>query len=375
MGRTTKLLLMIDEAGIGGGQMHVLLLARHLKQSEFDVTIATEANGYLVDEARRAGIRTMPIAISNAVRFGAARSVARALRADTFDILHTHGGTAGFWGRSVSLALGLPRVRLHTYHGLHYLHDRSSAARRYAFVDRRLLSSTARVVCVCEADRKKAIAARIATEEKAVVIYNGIEAERFNSQGQRAAVRSRFGAGADTFVFLCVGRLHKQKGHAYLIRAFAQAAKNNPHIRLWLAGDGDLRDELHRLAHETGTADQISFLGAGEHVPDLLAAADAFVLASLWEGQPLALLEAMAAAKPVIATAVDGVPEIVKDGESGLLVQPRDVPGLARALMLMVSDDPLRRRLEQGGHTRLTTEFTAQTMAHRTAQLYRSIIS
>jgi len=153
--RKIRVLEMIDDASIGGGQTHVFLLAKYLDKNHFDVTIATEPNGFLVDQAKIIRIPTVSIEISNKIRLRTLLEMKRLLSQSQFDILHTHGGTAGFWGRISSVLNGSPRVRIHTYHGFHYLNRGTQASQTFRLIDRFALPFTTRVVCVCKSDLEK----------------------------------------------------------------------------------------------------------------------------------------------------------------------------------------------------------------------------
>lgn len=373
--RKIRVLQMIDEASVGGGQMHVLLLSKYLDKTEFDVTIATEPHGYLVDEANKNGIPILPITISNSFRLKTLVGMKRLLRQTDFDILHTHGGTAGFWGRAVATLNRSPRVRIHTYHGLHYLSDAHEGQKTFQLAERLALPFTTKVICVCKSDLQKGMAAKIVTEKKGVVIHNGIEIERFSHQRSRDKVRQTFHVRENEIVFGTVGRLHEQKAQDILLRAFKRVADQHPTVRLWIVGDGELRGTLERLAQELGIGEKVNWLGGRTDIPELLSAMDIFVLSSKWEGQPIALLEAMASAKPVIGTNVDGIPEIVENGKSGLLVEPGQVSPLAFAMEQLILHQQLRDEFATRGKDRISEEFTARRMAERVAHLYHSSLN
>jgi glycosyltransferase involved in cell wall biosynthesis len=379
-----RVLLTIDEASLGGGQMHVLLLAKYLCEANFDVEIATEASGWLVDEARNLGLIVHQIAISNKFRWQSFRHIHQLLSNGQFDVLHTHGGTAGFWIRMVAAGLKRRPVIVHTYHGLHYLNvlEGSGQAipqtiKRAIFkrIDRSLLRYTDRIICVCKSDYEKAISAGVAAIDRTSIVYNGIEIDKFSSPLDRAIARQIFNLDPTEFVFGNVGRLHEQKGHKFLLQALA---KMNAHARLMIVGDGRLRDELMSLVEQLEISDRVSFLGARADIHEFLSAIDIFIMPSLWEGQPIALLEALAIGKPCIASDVDGIPEIIVDGANGYLVSPKDVAGLATVMDLAIlqgrgsaNEDP--ELLWKSSHhkiSELDPKFLAKNMAINIANIY-----
>jgi glycosyltransferase involved in cell wall biosynthesis len=371
-----RVLLAIDEASLGGGQMHVLLLAKYLHKANFEVEIATEASGWLVTEAQKLNLRVHQIEISNKVTWQSFLQIHQLLKQTQFDVLHTHGGTAGFWIRLVAAVLKKRPVIIHTYHGLHYLNLLEKAGqavqqkiKRVSFksIDRLLLSYTDRIICVCKSDYDKAIAAGVAKIDRTSIVYNGIEVDKFSRPIDRVVARKIFNLDPTEFVFGNVGRLHEQKGHKFLLQAFA---KIDVQARLVIIGDGRLRDELTILANQLEISDRVSFLGARADIREFLSAIDIFVMPSLWEGQPIALLEALAIGIPSIASAVDGIPEIIVDGANGYLVNPKDVAGLAAAMDLAIEDPDLLWKFSNQKMNILDPKFLAKNMAMEVADIY-----
>jgi glycosyltransferase involved in cell wall biosynthesis len=379
-----RILLTIDDASLGGGQMHVLLLAKYLRGDKFDVEIATEATGWLVDEARKLNLVVHQIKISNQLTWQSFDRVRQLLESQKFDVIHTHGGTAGFWVRVAVLALKRRPQLVHTYHGLHYLHISQQPLKAIAqyvkrtifqTIDRVLSTYTDRIICVCRSDYDKAIDVGVAHPDRTSIVYNGIEIDKFsrpscteNERDQhRNSARQIFGIAPTEFVFGNVGRLHEQKGHKFLLRAFA---KLNNCSRLAIVGDGELRNELVLLADELQISDRVLFLGACSNVYEFLSAIDVFVLPSLWEGQPIALVEALTVGKLCIASAVDGIPEIIEHGVNGYLVNPRGVKELTKIMNLAIEDSALLGKFSNRGISAIDPKFIAQNMATEMAHIY-----
>lgn len=369
--RKIKILEMIDDASIGGGQVHVLMLAKYLDRDEFDISIACKGQGYLVDEALKSGIKVISIAMDNRLRLKTFREVTRMLRKSKFDIIHTHGGTAGFWGRIGSFVAGTPAIRIHSYHGMHYLTKNHSFPRYLKTVDRLLLSVTNNVVCVCSSDYKKGLESGIANQKKAVIIPCGIEVEKFTTLSRNNVLRAESGIRESDILFGSVGRLHVQKGQRYLLEAFQYVKSKHTHVWLWIVGEGELRGELEKLAKDYGVHDSVRFLGARANIPEILSAIDVFVLPSLWEGQPITILEALAAGKPVIATSVDGISDILVNGRNALLVPAKDPDSLAAAMNRMIRDVGLRTRISAAARETVSDKFTAEKMAEQFGVLYQ----
>ena len=184
---------------------------------------------------------------------------------------------------------------------------------------------------------------RLYGRQPAAVIPNGVDVERGFRPEARGAWRSRHGFGPGDFLVASVARLDAQKNPLHLIRAFAEGLRDAPAAHLLMAGEGALLEPARRLASQASVAARVHFLGLREDVVDLLSACDLFALGSDWEGAPVSIVEAMAARLPVVATEVGGVPDLVEDGVSGLLVPARDADALGRAMAALARDSGRRQ--------------------------------
>lgn len=369
-----RVLQLIDDASLGGGQMHVLLLSKYLQRENIEVAIATEATGWLVEQAQILEIPTYAIAISNKITWQSFQNIYQLLKSQKFDVIHTHGGTAGFWGRLVAASLQNKPKIIHTYHGLHYLNTAQTKSPQqkiktaiFQKIDQLLLHITDQIICVCRSDYEKAIAAKVASSSKTSIVYNGIEIDKFSHPLNKETSRKIFNIAPTDFVFGNVGRLHEQKGHKYLLQAFAQISDR---ARLLIIGDGDLKDELINLADDLQISDRVTFLGARSDVYEFLSAIDVFVMPSLWEGQPIALLEALAISKPCIVSSVDGIPEVITNGVNGLLVSPQNIEQLAQAMSHAIDNPEMLKHIADAGARTISQKFLAQNMANAIANIY-----
>ncbi len=366
---------MIDDASLGGGQMHVLLLAKYLSESKFEVSIATESQGWLVDAANALKIPLYQTNISNKLTWQAFKEVHQLLKTEQFDIIHTHGGTAGFWGRLLSSIFSKSSKIIHTYHGLHYLKNTNLKSKIFQIIDQILLSITDQTICVCHADYISGLNAKVVSSNSSTIIYNGIEIDKFSEILDKEKSQKIFNIDNEKFIFGNVARLHEQKGHKILLQAFAKIVKSHNNAHLLIIGDGELKEELISLTENLGISDKVKFLGKRSDICEFLAAIDIFVLPSLWEGQPIALLEALAMGKPCIASAVNGIPEIINHGVNGYLVNPNDIDNLYQAIVLLMSDHKLCEQLCNHGKITISDKFSAQNMANETAILYNKILN
>ena len=206
---------------------------------------------------------------------------------------------------------------------------------------------------------------------RVVTIPNGVDTELYGQPIDRAAVRERVGLPGDARVLIVVAKLMKQKGHEFLLRALPSLFERFPDLHVLLVGDGPLRSRLTDDIAQLPGAARVHLAGNRRDVGDLLAASDLFVLPSLWEGLPMALLEAMATGLPAVVTDVSGSGQVVVDGESGLVVPPGDVERLCAAIGLMLDDPDRAKRMGIAGRRRVDRFFSARVQAARHAALYR----
>jgi glycosyltransferase involved in cell wall biosynthesis len=233
-----------------------------------------------------------------------------------------------------------------------------------------------RVVAVCELARQAEIERAGVAFEHVVTIYNGVDVTQFPVASVQATAQARRAIGMPFKVPLVgsVGRLHPQKGFSDLLTAFVQVRQRIPSAQLFVAGDGELREGLEAQARSLGMAEAVTFTGVRADVPKILAALDLFVLPSLWEGMPNAVLEAMAAGLPVVATAVGGTPEVVMDGVTGLLVPPQDPSALAQAIERLLRDPDLRRTMGRAGRRRVEQHFDVRETVRQVEDLYETLL-
>jgi glycosyltransferase involved in cell wall biosynthesis len=255
-------------------------------------------------------------------------------------ILHVHGYAAADFGRLAARMAGA-RLVLHE-------HFADPALPRYqAVADRLLAPWTDAAIAVSRSTREFLVNERHVPEARVRLIWNGAPLDEFAPvpRERALAVRRALGIADDAVVVGTIGRLNAQKGHRFLVEAAARLVPRVAGVRILIAGDGDLGDDLRRQATELGVAQAVVFPGHRSDVPDLLGAIDVFCLSSLYEGTPLALFEAMAAGKPVVSTAVDGCREVLEEDATGLLVPPADATALADALERVLVTPSLRQDL------------------------------
>ncbi|MBM3145132.1 MAG: glycosyltransferase family 4 protein [Chloroflexi bacterium] len=295
------------------------------------------------------------------------------LRSKKIEVIETFTPDSNILGLLIARIAGVP-VRIATHHG--YIEGAYSWTNKlHGWMINKGFAQ--RLVAVSDRVRRIAIAEEGIHPEKVVVILNGIAP--ITSNTPRAKIRHRIhnalGMKADSLLVLTVGRVTVQKGHTFLLDAIPKVLERFPNTVFAIAGEGHLRDVLKDKAAQLGVAGSTHFLGARSDIPDLLFAADVFVLPSLWEGLPLALLEAMSAGLPVVATRVEGVESMIVDGENGLLIPSEDVEMLSSALIKMIDDAEARARYGDRNRTLIEERYTIERMCERYEDLFRQIFS
>jgi glycosyltransferase involved in cell wall biosynthesis len=369
-----RVMEMIDKPSLGGGQTALLLLAENLDRNLFEVTVCSGGKGPLDEATRKRGIPFVSAPLNKKPSFRPRREIVSLLRELKIDILHTHGGVAGLHGRSAARIAGT-KALVHTLHGIHYLHYRNPLLRRfYVLLERRYSRFTDRLVLVCQSDLRMARKHKLSPEGKMRVILNGIDVRPMAETAALARHRSELGWTPGRPVIGTIARLHRQKGIVHLLKAGRRILEAVPESRIVVVGDGPQSAKMRREARRLGLGERCLFLGARTDAAALLALFDVFVLPSLWEGLPFVLVEAAALGKPIVATAVDGVPEILEDGQTGLLVPPGDSGALADAVVRLLRDKDEAGRLAERARSLVPFRFPLRRMVEQTQNLYLELL-
>lgn len=232
------------------------------------------------------------------------------------------------------------------------------------------------IVAVSE-DVKTAILAtmRGIPAEKISVICNCVDVQRYQEGFDREQIRQELGFKEDDQLGVVVATFKRQKGHQYLINAAGKLVEKYPNLHLLFVGDGELKDQLMSLTQDLNLIDRVHFLGTRSDVPSILAASDLFILPSLWEGLPMALIEAMASQLPVVATDVSGTKQVMLDGKTGILVQPGESAELEQAIQKLLDDPVMAGQMGEASRHRVESLFSAQKQALEYLDLYSLNVS
>jgi glycosyltransferase involved in cell wall biosynthesis len=361
-----RVALMLESDGPGGAETMLLVLAQELRALGLEVVPVgpRQGIGWLAEEFRRLGFEPETFHLRGALDPVGALTLARTLRRREVDVIHSHEFTMAVYGGLVARLLRRPHVI--TMHGGTYF---AGAGRRRMAL--RWAMRHARCTVGVSSDTARRLESLLGLPDATVqVIPNG----RRLARGSGSRVRGELGLSEGQPLVVCVGNLYPVKGHEFLVRALAElvGAGQDQGVVVAIAGRGDEGlAALGALATNLGLGDRVRLLGHRDDVADLLDAADVFAMPSLSEGLPLAILEAMAAGTPILASEVGGIPEAVRNEEEGLLVPPGDPEALARELARLLENADMRRELGERAQRRAARISSPEGMAAAYAELYR----
>lgn len=366
-----NILQLISSGGNYGAEHVVVNLSVSLEQMGCRSLLGVFLNSRnphteIADYARHRGLELQLISCKGRIDRSALRTIQSLIEVENIDVLHTHAYKADLYGYAAARKLHLPVVATS-----HLWTHRTFSIRLYEALDRWVLRRFERVVAVSDAIADTLRNVGI-SPNKITTIPNGIDLSALCSAQPTLAVE--IGQGTKTIVGI-VGRLVSQKGPDYFLQAAHTVLATFPQTLFVLIGDGPLRGNLERLARGLGIQDKVIFTGARTDMPGVYASIDILVLPSRDEGTPMALLEALAAQKPVVATRVGAVPGIIENERTGILVDPGDVSGLSAAITRLLRDPGLRRRLGENGQTLVCQQFSAGAMAQKYLALYETLVS
>jgi len=370
--RRINLLQVVPGLTVGGTEKSFIQFLPLFDNARYNLSVCClKGPGALSHELREKGIEVeylnMPRGPAFLIFLDSLRAVIKLvslMKKREIDIVHSYLFRANILCRIAAKLAGVPVV-ISSMRGI-------EVTRKYPLLLEKLTSPLVdKFTAVSEAIRIYIIQKARIDPKKIVTIRNGI---RLSETKVTPIERKEFGLSLDMAIVGVVARLAKEKGHEYLLNAARIVIKEYPKAHFLIVGDGPQREKLVELASNLGLKNHITFTGYRRDVLRVLALFDIFALATLWEGLPVVILEAMMMAKPVVATNVMGNPELVIDGVTGFLVAPRDREGLAERILKLLRDENLRKQMGGAGRRRIEEKFTIERTARETERLYEQLL-
>jgi glycosyltransferase involved in cell wall biosynthesis len=367
-----RVVTLVDRLGTGGAERLAIQTTTRLDPERFDRTLCASRRfdvaiskrhvANALEELRAAGVRVIGLKRTSARQVWAWWPLYRLLRRERVDVLHAHKLGSNLWGTAIGRLAGVPVIVAHE----HTWSFEGKPWRKLA--DREVIArGSSAFIAVSREDRRRMIEVEGIDPEDVLFLPNGIPAPPPAAGGD---VRAELQIPAGAPVIGTVSVLRPQKALDVMVRAARILVDEFPHLRVLIAGEGDRRPALEELAEQLGLADTVLFLGVRTDVPDVLAALDVAVSSSDFEGSPLSVMEFMEAARPMVATRVGGVPDLIEDGVHGLLVEPQQPAALAAAVARMLRDREAARAMGERARERRRTEFDIDVMVRRLENLY-----
>lgn len=371
MTRKIKVLECIRQGQIGGGESHLLSLVQNLNRSEFAPIVLSFTDGPMIGKLREMDVNAQIIHTEKPFDIGKWRQVKQFIRNNNVDIIHAHGTRANSNIIWAARSLGIPVI--YTIHGWSFHQDQNWLVKNIRILGEKYLTNKSDLNISVSASNQQS-GQKFISSFKSVVVNNGIDQQKFDPGKQYRDIRQELNIPKDKLLVLFVARFTSHKQPISLIKAFQKAAEVNPEMHLLMVGEGDERLAAEKIITESRLENKITLQPFRQDVPDLLAAADIFVLPSLWEGLPIGLLEAMAMGKAVIASEVDGTVEIVQHNKNGLLINTVDlVNELAQSLLLLSQDAPLRDSFGREAIKTVKDRFNASVMTREIEKIYTTL--
>ena len=365
-----KILQLISSGGHYGAETMLLNLSKSLDRMGCENIVGTflnlhKLNVEFANIAESQGVRVARIPCHGRLDWGAVRQIRELVQSEDVDLVHTHGYKSDLYAYAALRSLPIPRVAT-----CHLWTRKTMAVRVYEALDRVILPHFDQVIGVSESISTLIRQAGVASD-KVHTIDNGIDVTPFvAAEPTLTEARARGGK-----VIGAIGRLETQKGLEYFLRAARNILKDFPDTTFVIVGAGPEREKLETIARDLEVAPHIIFTGQRRDMPGVHASLDIFVLSSTDEGMPIVILEAMAASTPIVATRVGAVPKLIASGKTGLLVEPRDPEALSRAVVTLLKDPQLARKLGQNAQRVVAKNNSADAMARKYLELYEHVLS
>ena len=293
------------------------------------------------------------------------------LKSNKYDIIHTHSTTAGICGRIAAKMAGVPII-IHTVHGFAFHEFMKPLKKKFLiFLEKTAAKLCDHMITVSNLNLEEIITKKISTRNKLTNIYSGINLDKFNIKKPKEEIIKGLDIPEDHMIVGLVARLSNQKAPQYFVEAAKLVLEQKANVIFLIVGDGPLKEDLIK---QIGDETRIRILGARKDIPEILHILDVFALSSIYEGLGRAMTEAMISSKPVVAPRVNGIPEVVEDGKTGFLIEPRDSKALAKRILILLNNDDMRIKMGRDAFMKVVPAFSDTNMVESIDKLYCKIL-
>jgi len=373
-----NILYVITKLELGGAQKQLLSLLGHLDKEKFAAFLFTAKGGELFPDA----FSISGIKIKRSIFLGrpmrplkdilALIEIYLFIKKNDVAVVHTHSFKAGILGRCAA-GLAKARIIIHTVHGWSFNDYQPAICRKlFIWLERFAARFTDRLIVVSAHDKEKGLRNRIGSENKYVLIRYGIDYAEFGKGAQD--IKQELGIGQGYLTVGMISCFKPQKSPQDFIKLAFNINQTLANVKFILVGDGILRKNIERLIAKFNLAQQVILTGWRRDIANILSAIDVFVLTSLWEGLPVAALEALSSSKPVVATNTGGISEVIADGKNGFLVPAGEPEKMCEKLTVLLKDAVLRKTMSKNARENLTSDFCLESMVKSTQDLYADLI-
>ena len=366
-----SILLVIDGLEFGGGERVFLQLASGLKD-RYQVFVATIPGGKFADELKTLRVESFPVNMTRQLAVKPIYQLRDIIRHNEIDLVHSQGARADFFARIAARIADAPHILCTVAMPVEGFDVSPLRKKIYRLLDQLSARYVKRFIVVSGALERALVEERGIPTHRVVKIYNGIEVNEYHPTQMKTGMRDQWGVARSAPLIGAIGRMVWQKGFEYFIQSAPNILEVIPEARFLLIGDGPLRADLEGLARELNIHDRVIFTGFRSDIPELLSAVDILVVPSLLEGFPMIMLEAMAMAKPIVATQIEGITEQISAGEDGILVPPKDPNTLAAEVLRLAQDKELSSRLGAAARRKVERCFSVEKMIKETEKVYLS---
>ncbi len=372
-----KVCYIITKLELGGAQKFTLYTTENLDKENFSTFLITGRGGMLEDEAAE---KIKLYSLSNLVReisplkdLKALFNIMQVLRIERPDIVHTHSSKAGILGRLAAKLMGIKTI-IHTIHGYSFNDTQSWYKKNlYVFLERFCSFFSDKLIVETQEDLNKGVVYKIAKKEKFTIISSGIDVQYYKSYKPDPSFRNTLTNNKNAKIIMTVGPFKPQKNLQDFIKTAEIVCRKNDKAIFFITGDGELRPELEKLIADLKLQDKVILLGWRRDIIELLSACDIFVMTSLWEGLPRTILDAMCRAKPVIANAVGGIPEVIENGKNGFLTKPYDIADTSDKIITLLQNENLMLKIGENAKASIDEKYDINYGVKQQEILYQNL--